>query len=172
MTWGGAMARRYEYEEYARKVAGYRRPLSPLMLIQECVPSRWAALVGAVMCCRTGRKVSHPCTWDLLFAWPTPMQMSIAEPADVAKAIRRAGLADARARNLVTMSREWLLDTPVGDLPGVGQYVEESDRVFGLGDLSFNPADGELQKFVWWARSATRRGDEWRTPWSKDHGRQ
>lgn len=165
----------YEYAWMRDAVEGSRLPLSPLMLIQEQVPSRWGALVGAMMCVRTQRRASHPVTWALLARWPRPSDMAKAEPHELIPIIREAGFAETRARNLIEMSRCWWLrerredgwwDDTTFTLPGVGPYIASSDRVFYGGLLDCVPADKELAQFVAWARAYSRAGLEWRRPFT------
>jgi hypothetical protein len=137
------------------------------MLIQEMVPSRWAAVVGAIMCCRTGRRQSHTVTWELLKRWPDHGAMSWADPAQLVEVLRPAGFADRRSDQLRRMSRLWPASQRADRLmPGVGQYVVESDEIFGEGYLDFEPIDSELRSFVDWARSRRDEGLAWRSSWT------
>lgn len=142
----------YEYEEHRLMVPGSRSPVSPLMLIQEMVPSRWAAYVAARMCCQTGREQSHTGTWFLLRFWPTAEKLAKAHPEQVRAVIRPAGLHKMRAAHLVEAAGKWSRGwRPHFQATG---YVADSDRVFSQ---AFNPhlraEDKELALYLEWARS-------------------
>lgn len=154
----------YEFESSRLAVPGSRPALSPLMMVQEMAPSRWAAVVGALLCVRTARPVSHQVCWALLAEFPEPSSVTDESswPA-LAAILEPAGLVGSRMRTIVTVSTGWLHSPEEGlSAKGVGEYVSDSDRVFGQGDLSSVPHDRVLHDFVRWARARERQGEPWR----------
>ena len=68
--------------------------------------------------------------------------------------IKPLGFLNKRSLALKRMSQEWLEKdwTKVKDLYGCGQYAQDSDSIFYLGNTSLEPKDGELARYLEFAR--------------------
>lgn len=150
---------RYAWEDLRLGVPGSREAHTTIALIQEMVPDRWSAVVGAMMCCRTRRPSSHMATWQILSRYPTPDALAGANHAELAELIKHAGFADQRARTLIAMSSEWTRGKrPEDKLPGCGAYVAASDLIFNRDhttltwrqafDLAESVSDGHLVAYL------------------------
>jgi len=53
------------------------------------------------------------------------------------------------------MSREWIEKDwiKIKDLYGCGQYAQDSDSIFFLGEIGTKPKDGELIRYLKFARN-------------------
>lgn len=149
----------YEWKWQRRKLYGTRRAdrsdFSPQLLIQEMVRSNWEGVVGAILQQRTARAQAHPAAWELFTKYGVANRLANADLEDVSAIIRRCGFQNRRAGYLIDMSEEWLAGrrpTKPGEVTGCGEYVSQSYRVFALGDLSFEPEDLELRRYVDWRR--------------------
>lgn len=163
----------YEYADMQWQVDGAREPLSPHMLAQELVSTEWQAVVASYLCVRATRSQSHVVLWRLLGSYPTYTSMAFASMGSVANLVRPCGLHNKRAKHLITMSKQWMMSVrpyPPGEYgirsEGAGKYIQDSYRIFVLGDLTCGPYDEELRKFVVWAFPRKKLG----LPWRPDYG--
>ena len=92
-------------------------------------------LLAAVMLsaqCRDDRV--NMVTPELFRRWPTPAEMALAEPEEVAQVIRTLGLFAAKSRNLVACARVLVQDFG-GEVP---QTMEDLTTLPGIGRKSAN----------------------------------
>ena len=71
--------------------------------------------------------------------------------------IKPLGFVNKRTRALKRMSRDWIEKDwkSVKELYGCGQYAMDSDEIFYQGCLELEPQDGELLRYINYAREAT-----------------
>lgn len=132
--------------------------ISPLNLFQERYRSDPWALLCCTICLNlcSGREFEKVHE-DLFALWPTPGHLALAEPRDVEALVSSLGLQKRRAHSLIRMSAAyaWLWDgNDPDDLPGIGRYGSDSYRIFVRGELSLQPTDKELRKFLEWRRKS------------------
>lgn len=123
------------------------------MLEAHYTDNLWKMLVACVLLNRTRRKQVDAVIDDLFKKWPTPESMSAATKDHIAHAIRSLGFYNRRAHSLVELSKRYVEHHPhsvdaVASLPGIGRFALEAYKIFWLNDLSFEPTDKELKKYV------------------------
>ena len=119
-------------------------------LIQEMYwPDEWKMLVCCLCLNLTTRKQMEPVVAQLFARWPTPQDMSNADPDEISEMTVSLGMQHKRAQTLIRFSREYLTGfDSVRKLHGVGKYAEDSHLIFALGDWqAVRPTDGALTKY-------------------------
>ena len=130
-------------------------PLSPFHLVEECLyDDPWRLLVGCIFLNKTTAKVAVPIMDTYFSKWGTPEAASAADDTELCELLKPMGLQKKRAQMLIRFSREYLepWSSPARDLHGIGKYGEDAWRLFCCGDLSVQPTDKELQKYLSWYR--------------------
>jgi methyl-CpG-binding domain protein 4 len=132
-------------------------PVSPYRLIQELVGNDpWRMFVGAVLQCRTHRRVAHPLAWALFARWPTAADVADADRDELVQLLAPGGLQNRRADTLIDAARHHLAKGLSMATPGMGRYCWESHLVFARGSDRFDPQDVELLRYVAWRRANRR----------------
>ena len=126
-------------------------------LIQEIYwPDRWKMTVICMCLNMTSGKQVRPMLPKLFRHWSRPLSMAHAHEPTLKSIIQPLGFVNKRASALRRMSREWIDKDwiRIKDLYGCGQYAQDSDSIFFLGKLDIKPKDGELKRYLEFARSA------------------
>jgi hypothetical protein len=114
--------------------------------------SPWRVTVASILICRARRTSAEPVLWDLLDAWPDPEALGAAPSEAVEDIVRPLGLHRNRARHLIRLSQRWHTDSwsELRDLPGVGEYVEDSVRLcsFAWTTAIYHVKDKAMDKFL------------------------
>lgn len=124
-------------------------------LIQELYwPDRWKMTVVCLCLNMTSGKQVRPILPELFRRWPLPEAMAHAHDPTLKRLVKPLGFLNKRSKALKRMSREWIDKdwTAVKELYGCGQYAQDSDSIFYLGKTEINPADGELARYLDFAR--------------------
>lgn len=125
-------------------------------LIQEIYwPDRWKMTVVCLCLNMTSGKQVRPILPELFGRWPHPVAMKHAHRSTLQNIIKPLGFVNKRSHALKEMSRQWLDKDwkTVKDIYGCGQYAQDSDSIFFLGQLNIQPKDGELARYINFARS-------------------
>jgi len=125
-------------------------------LIQELYwPDRWKMTVICLCLNMTSGRQVRPILPELFRRWPSPVVMKHAHKETLKNLIKPLGFLNKRSQALKRMSREWIDKDwkSVKELYGCGQYAEDSDRIFYLGQTQIKPADGELARYLEFVRS-------------------
>jgi methyl-CpG-binding domain protein 4 len=87
--------------------------------------------------------------------YPTPSSAILANPADMSELIASLGFKNRRTGVIQRFSSDWLtLDwKEPSELYGIGKYAQDSWDIFYKGDLTVEPTDGVLGKYLTWART-------------------
>ncbi|KAF2126976.1 hypothetical protein P153DRAFT_368997 [Dothidotthia symphoricarpi CBS 119687] len=141
-------------------------PAGPVGLIQERIcRSLFALVVQAMLWNKTRGTAGRPVLFQLLCTYPTPEILAAANEEDLVNMIWHLGLQCSRASNLIKMAAGWIEAPPraetilkkktfkpsnnggceISHLHGVGQYAEDSFRIFGRDRL--RAADKSRYKF-------------------------
>ena len=126
-------------------------------LIQEQYwPDRWKMTVICLCLNMTSGRQVRPILPELFRHWPNPVAMKHAHDETLKSLIRPLGFVNKRSQALKRMSRDWIEKdwTSVKELYGCGQYAKDSDEIFYQGCLKLEPQDGELQRYIKFAREA------------------
>ena len=101
----------------------------------------------------SGRQV-RPILPKLFSRWPNPVAMKHAHEETLKTLIKPLGFVNKRSQALKRMSRDWIEKDwlSVKELYGCGQYAEDSDMIFYQGSLSLEPQDGELKRYLCFAK--------------------
>ena len=115
------------------------------------MPNVWKMFVYCILLNQTTYKHVQKVEEELFRKYHCSFDMSEADPSDLAEIIRPCGLQNRRAKSLINFSRSWL-DNKHGDEvqnhPGIGQYAEDSYRIFALNDYSVKPTDLKLLAYL------------------------
>lgn len=129
---------------------------SPLSLFQERYTSDpWKLLCCTICLNLCSGRAFEEVHEDLFALWPTPLHMAFADRGELELVLRHLGLQRRRALSLTRMSLAyacWWDGRDPMELPGIGQYGNDSFCIFIRGELDVNPADKELRKFLEWKK--------------------
>ena len=129
--------------------------MSPYKLLQEIYyDDPWKSMVCCILLNCTRRTQVNGVVEDLFRIYPNPVAMSKAPSHDLALILQPLGFHNKRAETLKRFSSEWLTkgNKPVNKLFGIGKYAHDSWKIFYENDLTLNPKDGVLVKYVEWKR--------------------
>jgi len=120
-----------------------------LMVQQQINMDPWAHMVGVIMLNQTGRKPVKTVLPEFLERWPTPEALLRSRIIEIEEMIKPLGMWRRRAKTLYKMSIDFLSWDHVRakDLHGIGQYGDESYRIFFKGER-FEPQDKELRRYL------------------------
>lgn len=118
-----------------------------MRLLQSRYQNPWKqAIVCILLNQTTGTQVRRVLP-ELFRAYPSPRKMEMAGP-ELEEILRPLGLWRRRGRALRMFSADYRSGTPVQMCFGIGPYARDSHRIFALGDLSVEPEDKELRRYV------------------------
>lgn len=109
--------------------------------------SPWHVAVASIMLCRVARK-AHIIA-EAFRVWPTPELME-ASDVELEELLQPLGLQRQRSRSIQLLSRKWRLDTwdELGDLSGVGAYVNDAVGLFCFGVTDLASRDVVLTRYA------------------------
>jgi len=110
----------------------------------------WQHMVAVIMLNQTGRKpvkTVAPIFWD---RWPTPNRFLRATETDVKDVIRPLGMVNVRYKRLLGMTEDFLTwqHEDATMLYGIGKYGSDSYEIFFKNNLSVQPTDKELKRYL------------------------
>ena len=129
---------------------------SPYLLLQEIYNEHpWRVLVCCIMLNCTSRKQVDQVRDEFFRIYPDPSKAECADPNEMADLIAPLGFKNRRTNTIQRFSSDWLtLDwKEPKELYGIGKYAQDSWDIFYKGDLTVEPTDGVLGKYLDWARS-------------------
>jgi len=129
---------------------------SPYNLLQEIYrEDPWKVMVCCILLNQTTRKQVDKVRYELFERWPDPLSMSQAEIETLADLIRPLGFYKRRARTLTRFSKEWnekRWQSPI-ELYGIGEYGQDSWKIFIDNQMVEEPADHVLKDYIKWKKS-------------------
>jgi len=127
----------------------------PAALLQEILwPNRWQCTVACLLLNRTKRAQVDK-VWPTLFEMaPDPETLLRIPTEELVEVLRPLGFYNTRAKRLQQLATAWGT-VPHRQLPGVGTYANQSDRIFFSDDLLENEVveDHALVAYVEWRRT-------------------
>lgn len=125
-------------------------PLRDDLMVQQQIDGAWQHMVGVIMLNQTGRKPVKTVLPEFLARWPTPERLLRSRIMDIEDVIKPLGMWKKRAKTLYKMSIDFL--TWNGDdatmLHGIGKYGSDSYEIFFKDNLSVQPTDKELLRYL------------------------
>lgn len=122
------------------------------MLQEHLIENPWAMLVGCILLNQTHLRQVNKIMPQLFANWPTAWDMATADEEELIKLLKTLGLQNRRAKTLMTFSLDWTNwsgDTEdLKKLYGIGEYAYNSWMIFQEGDLTVEPKDKELKKYL------------------------
>jgi methyl-CpG-binding domain protein 4 len=119
-------------------------------MVQQQIDGAWQHMVGVIMLNQTGRKPVKTVLPEFLERWPTPEKLLRSRIIDIEEIIKPLGMWRRRARSIYKMSIDYLtwdgLDAKM--LYGIGKYGSDSYEIFFKNNLSVQPTDKELIKYL------------------------
>lgn len=129
---------------------------SPYNLLQEIYNDHpWKMMVCCIMLNCTSRKQVDQVR-DLFFTeYDSPEKVKDSSIERITQIIESLGFKNKRAQTIVRFSKDWVTQKWLepNELYGIGKYGQDSWEVFQKGDLTVEPTDGVLSKYLQWARS-------------------
>jgi methyl-CpG-binding domain protein 4 len=129
---------------------------SPYLLLQEIYNEHpWRVLVCCIMLNCTSRKQVDRVREEFFKQYPTPDKAILSNQEEMSELLAPLGFRTRRTTTIQRFSSDWLtLDwKEPNELYGIGKYAQDSWDIFYKGDLSVEPTDGVLGKYLTWART-------------------
>jgi len=129
---------------------------SPYLLLQEIYNEHpWRVLVCCIMLNCTSRKQVDQVRDEFFERYPTPEDVTTADPEEMSELISPLGFKNKRTSTIRRFSSDWIsLDwKEPKELYGIGKYAQDSWEIFMKGNLAVEPTDGVLGKYLAWART-------------------
>ena len=128
---------------------------SPLELIQEDYRGDpWKISVISIILNVSFRDRCRPIINEFFSRYANHLIVADVPSAEIELLLTPTGLQRKKTERIQTLSRrmrhEW---KSVEDLPYLGVYGRDNFSIFVLGELVEEPTDGELKKYVEWAKS-------------------
>lgn len=130
--------------------------MSPYELLQEIYYyNPWKSMVCCILLNRTKRKQVDGVREELFRTYTDALDMADADPEILAKILQPLGFQNKRANTLIKFSEDWVSKdwTHPIELYGIGQYASDSYDIFYNNNLSLNPKDGVLVKYLEWKKT-------------------
>ena len=107
-------------------------------------------MVGVIMLNQTGRKPVKIVLPEFLERWPTPEALLRSRIIDIEELIKPLGMYRVRAKRIYKMSIDFLSwnGDDASDLYGIGKYGSDSYEIFWKNNLSVQPTDKELLRYL------------------------
>lgn len=129
---------------------------SPYLLLQEIYNEHpWRVLVCCIMLNCTSRKQVDRVRDEFFKKYPTPNEAILADHEEMAELLAKLGFRNRRTTTIQRFSSDWMMRdwTEPKELYGIGKYAQDSWDIFYKGDLTVEPTDGVLSKYLAWART-------------------
>ena len=116
----------------------------------------WRLLVACILLNRTRGSQVRPMLDPLFARWPNARAMAEADPEELRRFIGSLGLGVQRTNALMDMSACFpgrrMTREEVLALPGCGSYAADAYQMLVCGDLTVEPDDPELRRWLEWAQ--------------------
>lgn len=142
----------YEFEYLLLQVENRGYPESPLLLPQEMVGGEdedehsWRVVLASMI-------LNDEAIWKFLIDWPRAHNVAFA-PSDahrrMARYLRPLGSHHKRTKEIVEMSRQWIMGLRPPEIDGNSQYVIDAYRIFVENQINVAPQDAKLARYVSW----------------------
>ena len=125
-------------------------PLKDELMVQQQINGPWQHMVGVIMLNQTGRKVVKAVLPEFLNRWPTAEKLLRSRIIDIEEVVKPLGMYRVRAKRIYKMSIDFLTWNGVKatDLYGIGKYGSDSYEIFFKNNLSVQPTDKELLRYL------------------------
>jgi methyl-CpG-binding domain protein 4 len=129
--------------------------MSPYQLLQEIyIDDPWKSQVCCILLNCTRRVQVDRVRTELFNTYRSALELSEADPIQLAGLLRPLGFYNRRAKSLIRFSKEWItIDwSHPSQLHGIGQYASDSWDIFYNNRIDIEPNDGVLVKYLEWKR--------------------
>lgn len=101
---------------------------------------------------QTNRKQVDKIRDEFFEKYPSALKTATSDPSIMSILLKPLGFQNRRTQNIIKMSRTFLEGNwkKPSDLPGVGKYGEDSYNIFMNHDLTVQPQDKILNKYMEW----------------------
>lgn len=129
-------------------------PRSPYALIQEDLfHNPWQLLIATIFLTKVTAKLAIPKIHTFLQRWPTPEDVTKADPQDLLCLVENLGLENTRVKTIKRFTEDFLIKNwkyPI-ELYGIGKYGNDSYRLFCVNEWrKVQPDDILLSKYKDW----------------------
>ncbi len=110
----------------------------------------WKVMLAAMLLCRARRAQAEPVLKELLVRWPDAASLARSDTSELEAVVRPCGLHRSRARQMQRCASLWHSEAWefLSDLPGVGDYVNDSVAVFCFGCKELECSDHVLKEYL------------------------
>jgi endonuclease III len=126
------------------------QPLRDDLMVQQQIANEWQHMVGVIMLNQTGRKAVKTVLPQFLERFPSPEVLLRSRIIDIEEMIKPLGMYRVRAKRIYKMSIDFLtwdkLDARM--LYGIGKYGSDSYEIFFKNNLTVQPTDKELKRYL------------------------
>ena len=101
---------------------------------------------------QTTRKQVDKIREEFFETYPNAQKAAMADHEKMSLLLQPLGFKNRRTQNIIKMSRAYLEGKwqKPSDLPGIGKYAEDSYNIFMNHDLTVQPQDKILNKYMDW----------------------
>ncbi|XP_026813333.1 methyl-CpG-binding domain protein 4-like [Rhopalosiphum maidis] len=143
-----------QYFELTCGVHQWIPPRSPYALIQEDLfHNPWQLLIATIFLTKVTAKLAIPKIHEFLLKWPTPEDVTKANPQDLLFSVKNLGLENTRVKTIKRFTADFLSKNwkyPI-ELYGIGKYGNDSYRLFCVNEWRIvQPDDILLSKYKDW----------------------
>jgi methyl-CpG-binding domain protein 4 len=120
------------------------------LMVQQQIKNEWEHMVGVIMLNQTGRKPVKYVLPKFLEKFPTPRKLLNSTTEEVIDVIKPLGMYKVRENRLRKMSQDYLAwdKKDATKLYGIGKYGSDSYEIFFKNNLSVQPTDKELIRYL------------------------
>lgn len=126
------------------------QPMKSDLMVQQQISNSWEHMVGVIMLNQTNRITVKHTLPEFLYWFPNPEVLISADEDFVKSIIQPLGLTNVRYTRLIKMSQDYLDwdGVDASELYGIGKYGSDSYEIFFKNNLSVNPTDKELKRYL------------------------
>jgi methyl-CpG-binding domain protein 4 len=118
-------------------------------LIQEdYLDDPWKMLVCCILLNQTSNVQVRRVLSSLFDLIPDASVCVNTDTIEISNLIRSTGFYNIKAKRIQDMSKSWILDKTINDLPGIGKYAKDSWEIFINKNLDINPTDKKLLAYL------------------------
>lgn len=117
---------------------------------QEFQHNPFQMLVGCIMLNQTSNKNVRQVIYSFFDRWPTPQSILEADPDEIREHIRPLGFYNVRTNRIIRFSQDFISKSfeRAIELHGIGKYADDSYEIFIRGNLTVNPTDKILRRYL------------------------
>jgi endonuclease III len=122
--------------------------MSERLIQEDFVDDPWKMLVCCILLNQTSNLQVRKILPALFKLIPTPEICSLTDPQKIVDIIRTTGFYNIKTKRIQDMSRAWIENNKIQNLPGIGKYGQDSWEIFINKNLEVKPTDKKLLAYL------------------------